>query len=78
MKYPSIEKYRQLIKERNAIQYWEQNIIDAEQLIKSEEEAKHFYQFVIKPGLYDPDTAGDYKTLGEAIDNGEASCLKIP
>ena len=50
--FESIEKYKDLCKHRRDPSFWADNIIEAEKCCQSEEEARHFYMYVLNPRKY--------------------------
>ena len=69
MVFKSIEAYKKLLETRTHVDDWALNLIEAEKLIESEEEGRHFYHFIMNPEAYDPKTVHT-ETLGDAIDKG--------
>jgi hypothetical protein len=66
--YPSIEKYKELSNRRRNPSFWADNIIQAEKCCQSEEEARHFYMYVLNPKKYKPGsvlTKETHLTLGD-------------
>jgi hypothetical protein len=68
--FRSIKKFKKLSKSRNNPRFWADNIIDSELLCESDEERKHFYQFIMNPKKYDADEVKNGNTLGDLEKEG--------
>ena len=73
MKFPSIEKYKELQKTRWRDCYWHLNLIECEKMCQSEQELKHFMCYVHNPFHYSYEIVEDpnYRTLEDTIRDGK-------
>ena len=66
--FESILKYNKLCDKRRHHSFWADNIMEAEQLCKSDEERKHFMSYIMNPKTYDAEAVKDIITLGDLED----------
>jgi hypothetical protein len=76
--FQSIEKYKKLCSTRTHADYWHRNLIDAEKLCQTEQESKHFMNFIHNPDEYSYEKveSKEYRTLGDIIDSNEVKQIK--
>ena len=78
MKFPAIEKYKELSRTRPLHDDWHLNIIECEKMCQNDREVKHLMNYIHNPNGYNFEEveSPDYLTVGDLIDQNKLAELQ--